>query len=322
MKTLFTALLSFVLLQGYAQTETTKEDKELAKYLRTEACECIEKISTTNQTSEQVSKKISTCIDNQYSVKLLVIEANNRNIKAKDLKKKKNAKIVEDAVNFDRNAEEYTLFYYELENDLMESCSSIKSKIASNDIVHANSFTSNKEAGQLYDKALDEEKKGNLVNAISYYEKALKIDSVFVFAWDNLGLCYRKVGEYDKALEAYQKSLEIHPKGLMPLQNIAVVYQYKKDYQKSIETYQKLAELDKNNPEVYYGAGLVYALYLNEYEKGLSNLCIAYNLYIEQKSPYRSDAEKMISLVFKEMSKHGQEDLFYTILKEHNIQAK
>jgi tetratricopeptide (TPR) repeat protein len=44
-----------------------------------------------------------------------------------------------------------------------------------------------------------------------------------------MGICYRRLENYDKALESYKKSLEIDPKGLMPLQNIAIVYQYKKN---------------------------------------------------------------------------------------------
>jgi tetratricopeptide (TPR) repeat protein len=96
----------------------------------------------------------------------------------------------------------------------------------------------------------------------------------------------------------------------MPLQNIAVAYQYKKEYKKAIAAYEALALVDKDNPEVYYGIGQVYALNLNDYEHGLENMCKAYNLYIEQKSPYRSDVEKIIGFLFSEMKKQGKQALF------------
>ena len=48
------------------------------------------------------------------------------------------------------------------------------------------------------------------------YEKALEIDPVFAFAWDNLGLTYRRLEKYDLALDAYRKSLELVPNGFMP----------------------------------------------------------------------------------------------------------
>jgi tetratricopeptide (TPR) repeat protein len=113
--------------------------------------------------------------------------------------------------------------------------------------------------------------------------------------------------------------LAIDPNGVMPLQNIAIVYQYKKEYQHAIEAYEKLAELDKNNPEVYYGMGQAYAGGLMDMEKGLQNLCKAYNLYVDQKSPYRTDAETMITAIYAVMKKDGKEDVFNKILKENGI---
>jgi tetratricopeptide (TPR) repeat protein len=53
----------------------------------------------------------------------------------------------------------------------------------------------------------------------------------------------------------------------MPLQNIAVAYVHKKEFDKAITAYEKLAEVDKNNPEVFYGLGNVLAMDLKEYEK-------------------------------------------------------
>lgn len=108
----------------------------------------------------------------------------------------------------------------------------------------------------------------------------------------------------------------------MPLQNLAIAYQYKKDYPKAIEAYKKLFSLNRNNPEVYYGIGIIYAYYLVDNELALTNLCKAYNLYIEQKSPYRTDAEKVINYIASEMKKQGKTKRFKEILKENNIQAE
>ena len=161
----------------------------------------------------------------------------------------------------------------------------------------------------------------NYEKAKDLFEKAVKEDPEFAFAWDNLGLSYRRLNNFDKAMDSYEKSLEIDPKGMMPLQNIAVVYEYKKKYKKAITAYEKLAELDKNNPEVYYGIGNIYTTYIKNYETGLENMCKAYNLYIEQKSPYRTDAEKIISIIYAEMKKQGNEDKFNQILKANNISS-
>jgi tetratricopeptide (TPR) repeat protein len=181
------------------------------------------------------------------------------------------------------------------------------------------SYSDNPKAKDFYSKGLVEGKREHYKEAIEYFKKSLEEDSDFAFAWDNIGLNYRKLGDYDKAIESYNKSLELDPKGLMPLQNIAIAYQFKKEYQKAIDSFQKLAEIDKNNPEIYFGIGHVYAVNLNEYEKSLGYMCKAYNMYVEQKSPYRTDAEKIISYIHSEMKKEGKEAKFDEILKANNI---
>jgi tetratricopeptide (TPR) repeat protein len=161
--------------------------------------------------------------------------------------------------------------------------------------------------------------KENYTTAINFFQQAVLIDDQFAVAWNNVGLCCRKIGEYDKALAAYNKSLEIDPKGLMPLQNIAIVYQYQKEYGKAIEAFKKIAAIDPDNPEIYYGIGNIYTNSLNEEAKGLDNLCKAYNLYTKRNSPYIADAEKMIQSVYLSMKKQRKLHQFNEILKQNNI---
>jgi tetratricopeptide (TPR) repeat protein len=234
--------------------------------------------------------------------------------KDKDVKKN-----VEITVNVDENSEDFKKAYYELERYMMENCEALKQIVKVSDKQSAKSLTDNEIAMDLYNKGVQETEKKNYKKAINYYEKALKEDPNFVFAWDNLGLNYRLMNNYDKAIECYERSLKIDPKGQMPLQNIAVAYQYKKEYQKALDAYKRLSVLDRNNPEIYYGIGVIYASSLIDYELSLENMCKAYNLYVEQKSPYRTDAEKLINALYVEMKKQGKEKKFKEILKENKI---
>jgi len=293
----------------------------LLKELAENSCKCIDSISVYDKKKGDVTKEIHKCIDAQagaYQMGKSLMDLDSLKEKAVEKNGKKEINI---SINMDKNSVEYRAAYYELERYLMTNCKSIKEKVASNDKQGKHSLSDNPEARELYSKGVDESKKENYKTALGLFEKAVKIDSAFAFAWDNIGICYRKLGDYDRALAAYKKSLEIDPEGLMPLQNIAVVYLYKKEYNNAIEAYQKLAEIDENNPEVYYGIGNIYASSLNEYEKGLDNMCKAYNLYIAQKSPYRTDAEKIIQTIYAEMKKQGKEDRFFEILKSHNIKT-
>jgi tetratricopeptide (TPR) repeat protein len=202
---------------------------------------------------------------------------------------------------------------------MMKNCKALSDKIAANEIVNERSFSENEKALKFYDKGIQASQKEDYKKAVDYFEKAVKEDPQFTFAWDNLGVNYRRLNNFDKAIECYKNSLDIDPFGMMPLQNIAVAYQYKKEYDKAIKAYEKLATIDKNNPEIFYGIGNIYAMNLNDFEKGLDNMCKAYNIYVDQKSPYRADAEKMINMIYGEMKDKGKEDVFNKILEQNHI---
>ncbi len=204
----------------------------------------------------------------------------------------------------------------------MSNCEHLQLVIASNEKQSDKSVSKNEESMRYYTLGVQEAKDGNHARAIEYYQEALRIDPNFAFAWDNIGIAYRRLNQYDKAIEAYNKSLELDPYGMMPLQNIAIAYQYKKEFKKAIEAFEKLGKVHPGNPEVYYGIGHIYAYDLLEYEKALDYACKAYLIYIEQGSPYRSDAEQMIWILFENMKKEKNEKKFYKILKKHNINVK
>jgi tetratricopeptide (TPR) repeat protein len=319
-------LFFFILFVAFYSNVTgqdikNKKNETLLKKLSENGCKCVDSISTYNKSKNDVAKQISSCINKQtgaFQMGSKLMEIDDLKNTAEEINGKKQINL---SINVNEDSKEYKKYYYELERYMMKNCNSLKEKIASNEKQTDKSFSNNEKALEFYSKGIDESKKKNYEKAIKYLEKAVTEDPKFAFAWDNLGINYRKLNNFDKAIECYKKSLEIDPNGLMPLQNIAVVYQYKKEYQNAIDAYKKLAEIDNNNPEIYYGIGNIYATNLNDYEKGLDNMCKAYNMYIELKSPYRTDAEKVINIIYSEMKKQGKEEKFNKILKENNISS-
>lgn len=319
--------LSLILLSSFfgisqetpiiSEDDIEKKKEKMFTELSENACKCIDSIEVYNKDKEIVTKEVTACINkasSAFQMGKIMFDIMASSLTNDTLKKKNSFQI-----NVNEDSPELKEIYYDMERSLMQTCPSIKSKIAADEKQSYHSMTSNPEALELYNKGVGESENGNYKEAIKLLEKAVKIDPKFAFAWDNLGVCYRKTENYDKAIKAYETSLEIDPYGSVPLQNIAIVYQYAKEYDKAIKSYERLAKLDKNNPEIYYGIGLIYAANLNDYEKGLDNMCKAYNLYVEQKSPYRSDAEKLIQQIYSAMKKNGKEDRFNEILKQHNI---
>lgn len=61
-------------------------------------------------------------------------------------------------------------------------------------------------------------------NAITAYEKSLKLESKHPNVWTDLGTMYRRTGQYEKAIESYNKALEHNPTHRNALFNKGIVY--------------------------------------------------------------------------------------------------
>ena len=321
-KLILVSILISLAFNTFSQEKQKYSKDTLLKELAEGGCKCIDSIDIYNKEKSKVSQEISKCISKQTGPYQMISKLVDVGDLKENAKVKNGKKDVEITFNTNENSAEYKKYYYELERYMMANCASLKEKLASNEKQSEKSFSDNKAATEFYSLGLKEANKENYEKAAEYFEKAVKEDPEFAFAWDNLGINYRRLNNYDKAIYAYQQSLKVDPFGVMPLQNIAVAYVYKKEYTKAIEAYERLAELDDKNPEIYYGIGVVYTNNLMDYEKGLDNMCKAYNLYIEQKSPYRSDAEQVISVLYSEMKKQGKEKEFYKILKDNHISTE
>lgn len=328
--TLFCSIAS--LAHGQEITDDLKKSiteslqKQMIKVSAGNACKCIDSIDAGTKTSEQMAKEINECIDKEMMAYQMMAQIGSFKMKMDNDKSEEKPKSNSDekyehtvVINTDKESTSYKLYYYELERYLMDSCTIMKSKAASNNKLGNYSMSNNMLALRWYEKGGYASEAKKYDKAVEYYTKALKVDSMFTFAWDNLGLAYRKLENYDKAIECYKKSIQIDPKGMMPLQNLAIAYQYKKEYDNAVKAYEQLATVDDKNPEVYYGLGTVYTFYMNNYEKGLENICKAYNIYISNKSPYRADAEKLINQIYGAMKHEGKTEQFNEILKKNGI---
>jgi len=319
-----TVLLFFIGCQSFAQKDTltaeqTKDllnqigfdsTRMLGKYA-TEACTCIDSITVRKKDHKQISTDIAACIDRQTILYQSMMEI-SRSMKSGNLN-------IE--LNIDTDSPKYKEHYFRIEEWLTDSCASLKRIVDTNNKESEFSFSKDKKAIEQYNKGIDYLNTENYKDALGWFEKAVKTDPQFAFAWDNIGICNRRLGNLDAALEAYKKSLALDPNGKTPLQNIPVVYQFKKDYDKALEAYQNLLVVFPGDAEGYFGIGRMYIL-KSDYAKGLDNMCKAYNIYTEINSPYRVDAQTIISGLYKAMKEKGQEELFNKILKDNHISTK
>ncbi|MCE3076104.1 tetratricopeptide repeat protein [Chryseobacterium gwangjuense] len=304
------------LLFGQKEKDKLPTESEILKEISEKACKCIDSINGYNKIKDSINKEISSCIDKNVLVYSMSknLAKTNADIESGKIKDKK----VNITINSNPESDDYKKAYYEIESQLMKNCSRLKILVNAAES-KKDVMTQNNDALKFYNKAIEASEKEDWKDAIKNYQLALEKDPKFIYAWDNMGLCYRRIGEYDNALNAYKKSLEIDPKGKMPLQNIAMAYIYKKEYQKAIDSYLALDKVHPGDAEVYYGIGQIYYEYLKDNEKSLNYMAKAYNIYTDQKSPYRTDAEKIISYIYKKMKDEGKTDRFKEILSNNKI---
>lgn len=309
-------ILIFAFSLSFAQDKPDKA--QLTKELAENACMCVDSISLFNRNKAEIINDINNCIDRQtgaLQLGSLLTEVDKLSKTATEVDGKKQITL---NFNTNKNSEQYKDSYNSIERYMMKYCESLKKAVNLAES-KAGKLSKNNEAMDFYHNAIASSKNENWKEAIINYEKAVKLDPSFTYAWDNLGICYRRIAEYDKALEAYKKSLAIDPAGKMALQNIPIVYIYKKEFQKAIDAYMNLDKVYPEDPEVYYGIGNIYFNSLKNNEKALDYMCKAYKIYNEQKSPYRTDAESTISLIYKKMKEENRLEKFKEILIENKI---
>ena len=312
-KIILLTFLPFILISVSGQI---KQPSEISKYFSDSACKCIDSISTQNKNSSDISKEISKCIDKQVIVYQMALKIAEAASSANDPQQKKDITI---EVNDDPQSVEYQRYYRRIERYLMDNCQVLKNITIKQDNKESeNSISSNPKAKEEYDKGINYFKTNDYKKALPYFKKAVSYDENFTFAWDNLGVCYSNLGDYDRAIAAYQKSLSIDPEGITPLLNIPIVYQRQKDYDKAVEAYKNLQKAYPDNPEGFYGAGLTFILQEKD-EEALDEMCQAYHLYIEEKSPYRTDAERLIQMIYDRAKDKDQVKKYDEILQKYRI---
>lgn len=305
-------LLFLVLVFNFSYSQNSVDPKILD-----ESCNCIKKIKYDIEKESKIDS-INSCITQS-------ILTSQMEIITKDLSKileDQKGEIKDTTVVGSKNISIFADKDFDIiQKKLFAECQALKSLLASNNKKSENSVSNKKKALEYYEEGqkLDQNEKYDL--AIVQYNRAVKSDPNFAFAWDNMGLCYRKLNRFEEAIKCYKKSLEIEPKGTMPLQNIAVAYEYLKDYKAASETYLKIIQNNPEDAEGYYGAG--NAFFSNQdYEKGLDYMFQAYLIYKKTSSPYIHDSETLIGNYYNFLKENNQIDLFNKVAAKYDIKIQ
>ena len=90
-------------------------------------------------------------------------------------------------------------------------------------------------------------KEQKYLEAISYYERAIKINSSVEVLYSNKGTCEKCLKKYKEAIRDYKKALEINPKNTKNLNRLASVYVIVGNLGEAKITQQKALNFEPNN---------------------------------------------------------------------------
>lgn len=120
------------------------------------------------------------------------------------------------------------------------------------------------EKGRLYMSAY------RLEEAMAAFEKALTYEPGDWASHNNLGCCYKYLGQFEKAIQCLEKAVECMGKGksVLPYSNMADCYEAMGDYRKAIWCYEEDLKMFPDKKTLRKEIGLLYQ-YLEDYDNAL-----------------------------------------------------
>ena len=125
---------------------------------------------------------------------------------------------------------------------------------------------------------------GEYDGAISDYDQALELNPRFQDAYANRGIAYRKKGEFDKAISDFDQALAIDPNCAGFYNGRGVTYKEKGEFDMAISDYDQALRIDPNRGGFYHNRARAYCL-KKEYEKSWDDVkkaqSLGYQVYPE-----------------------------------------
>lgn len=113
------------------------------------------------------------------------------------------------------------------------------------------------------------EVEGNNKETINAYKEAVRVKPDFGKAYNNMGIAYYELKDYQNALETFESAVQFMPDASSYFNRGNANYKLKK-YTKALVDYNEAIKLDPNENDYYLNRGNVYAD-LKQYNKAISN---------------------------------------------------
>ena len=156
----------------------------------------------------------------------------------------------------------------ELRSKLGESRASLKTY----DVPLDQATTSSLEALQAYSQGVQTSWKGNLLSAISSFQRAVELDPNFATAYAWMGISYGNTGNNDLAAKTLKRAYELKDRtsqyeklGIAANYNLFVT----RDLEKAVQVFEQLTNTYPRRPDAWVGLGVNYDS-LGRYDQSLA----------------------------------------------------
>jgi tetratricopeptide (TPR) repeat protein len=99
--------------------------------------------------------------------------------------------------------------------------------------------------------------------AIAAFDRAIEIDSRLAYVWNDRGICFRELGEYDEALKSFLRAVELEPDNVEvlydlgeTLEKIGVMHQDNKYLDAALQTFHMVVDKLPNNSAAWNHIGV------------------------------------------------------------------
>ena len=100
--------------------------------------------------------------------------------------------------------------------------------------------------------------KGNHEKAIMYFQRALKLNSKFLFAWTLMGHGYLEMKNTGAAIEAYRSAVDINPRDYKAWYGLGQTYELLQMYFYALYYYRKVTMLRPYDSRMWFALGLSF----------------------------------------------------------------
>ena len=121
--------------------------------------------------------------------------------------------------------------------------------------------------------------------AIEYLDHAIKLKPDYAEAFNNRGIAYADLGQYQNAIENYNEAIRIKPQRAESFNNRGMAYASIGQHKRAIEDYDQAILLKPNYPAAYNNRGSAYTN-LNQYQRAIDDYNEAIRLKPESADLY------------------------------------